>query len=260
MKVIELHEKEEIEAYLRRDVYLHIYSLGDLDDFFWPYTRWRGWKEDGELRAIVLFYTGMDPPTLLALGEDAESLTSLLASTLGELPEEFYAHLSPGLEVAFAGAYKLDTHGEHYKMALTDPARVAGADCSGVTALDESDLPELLELYRAAYPGNWFDPRMLETGQYFGVRDGDRLVAGGGVHVYSARYKVAALGNIATRHEFRGRGLGKAVTAAACRSLLGSVEHVGLNVKCDNAPAVACYRSLGFTVAATYEELMVERA
>ena len=37
-----LHDKKELEHFLNKDIYLHIYSIGDLDDFFWPYTIWYG--------------------------------------------------------------------------------------------------------------------------------------------------------------------------------------------------------------------------
>ena len=33
-----------------------------------------------------------------------------------------------------------------------------------------------------------------------------------------------------------------------------TVDHIGLNVKADNAAAVACYRRLGFRPVAEYEE------
>ncbi|MCP4139843.1 MAG: hypothetical protein GY755_06055 [Chloroflexi bacterium] len=56
MAYICLHDKERIEGFLRKDVYLHIYSLGDLDRFFWPYTTWYGYEEDGNIEAIALVY------------------------------------------------------------------------------------------------------------------------------------------------------------------------------------------------------------
>jgi hypothetical protein len=40
MSMVMLHDKGEIEAFLRRDVSLHIYEIGDLDDVFWPHTTW----------------------------------------------------------------------------------------------------------------------------------------------------------------------------------------------------------------------------
>jgi ribosomal protein S18 acetylase RimI-like enzyme len=45
------------------------------------------------------------------------------------------------------------------------------------------------------------------------------------------------------------------VTAKLCRELAGSADWIGLNVKDDNAPAIACYERLGFRRWAVYEEL-----
>ena len=78
------------------------------------------------------------------------------------------------------------------------------------------------------------------------------------VHVYSPTYRIAALGNITTDPQFRGRGYARIVAGSLCRHLLQSVEHVGLNVKSDNLPAIRCYQSLGFENCAEYEETMVE--
>jgi predicted GNAT family acetyltransferase len=126
-------------------------------------------------------------------------------------------------------------------------------------ALSAADTEDLLALYAASYPGNWFVPRMLETGLYYGIRRGRALVSVAGVHVYSPHYKVAALGNIATRPDARGRGLATAVTARLCHELLlQGIEHVGLNVKADNPSAIACYEKLGFQRVADYGEYRVE--
>jgi predicted GNAT family acetyltransferase len=68
----------------------------------------------------------------------------------------------------------------------------------------------------------------------------------------------AALGNIATRPGHRGRGFATAVIAELCRSLLLSVDHVGLNVKADNLSAIGCYQRLGFEQNAVYGEYTLE--
>jgi ribosomal protein S18 acetylase RimI-like enzyme len=155
--------------------------------------------------------------------------------------------------------YSLDSHGEHLKMALTQPALLDRADTSDVTRLDDGDLDDLLHLYEHSYPGNWFDPRMLETGQYFGLRRAGGLISAGGVHVFSPRYRVAALGNIATHPDHRGKGYATAVTAALCKSLLATVDTIGCNVRADNDPARRCYGTLGFRPIASYHEFMAER-
>lgn len=62
---------------------------------------------------------------------------------------------------------------------------------------------------------------MIETGHYLGAFEGEEVVAIAGVHVYSERHRVAALGNVATHPRRRGQGLATAVTAALFRQLLG---------------------------------------
>ena len=74
----------------------------------------------------------------------------------------------------------------------------------------------------------------------------------------SPRYRVAALGNIATHPKYRGKGYGTAVTAKLCGSLLREVDHIGLNVKADNKSAIRCYEKLGFEVVCSYGEYEVE--
>ncbi len=262
MRAIELSDRTRLRAYLRRAPALHLYELGDLDDFFWPHTRWYALEGDRAIHAVALLYAATELPVVLALGDPAP-LGELLAELRDRLPARFYAHLSPGLLGALAPRYASEPHGDYLKMVLADRSRpdaAEAADTGGAAPsavrLGPADRAELERFYARAYPGNWFDPRMLETGQYFAIRDGD-LVAAGGVHVYSPAERVAALGNIAVAAEHRGRGLGTRVTARICRSLLAEVDDVGLNVRADNRAAIACYKRLGFAPVAPYEEHMV---
>jgi ribosomal protein S18 acetylase RimI-like enzyme len=259
MDVRRIHDRTEIERFLRRDPELHIYCLGDLDDFFWPRTTWYGCQESGELQEVVLMYAGKALPTVVGISEEPPRMTEMLREMAALLPERFHAHLSPGVEKAFEGSHKLSPHGPHYRMALRDVARVRAVECSEVIRLSENDLDDVLSFYTESYPGNWFDATMLQTGQYFGARVGSKLVSAAGVHVYSPSYRVAALGNITTHLAHRKRRHGKRVTARLCQSLLADVDHIGLNVKTDNEAAVTCYRKLGFETVALYEELNVER-
>lgn len=255
----EVRDRDAIETFLRRQPSLHLYELGDLDPFFWPLTRWWGLAGPaGDLTHLAMLYAGGDSPTLLAL--DGELPPALVADLDGALPDRVYAHLAPG-GVDRLPAWRADHHGLHYKMTLVDPVRLEGHADGDVVVLDAGDLEDLEALYRRSYPGNWFDPRMLETGHYAGVRRDGELVCVAGVHVFSPVYRVAALGNITTAPDMRGRGLATRVTAALCRRLLatGRVDTIGLNVHGDNAVARACYRSLGFAVTARYHEYTLER-
>ena len=258
MDVVCLHAQQEIEQVLRRNTFLYLYALGDLDDFFWRYTTWYALKGQ-QIEQIVLLYSEPTMPVLLATAEEpSASLRALLQSMLHLLPRRFYAHLTQSAAEIIASEYRLQSCGIHYKMALLNTTPLTTIDTACVVQLQVSDLPEVEAFYRVSYPGNWFDPRMLETGQYYGIRRNGQFVSIAGVHVYSAQYRVATLGNVVTHPAARGQGLATLVCAKLCRELLHTVEHIGLNVKADNASAIACYKRLGFEQIATYEEFECE--
>ncbi len=268
-QLIEIDDKARLAAFFAQDLPLHIYELGDLDDFYWPNTTWFGWERRGELCAVALLYVGTNMPTLLLLERNCPSESiALLDAISPHLPDRYYAHLSPGLQTQLAD-HCLTPHGRHLKMCLTAPERIHAVDWAvdravdraigavDVEPLDMSHREELTAFYQSSYPGHWFLPRMLQTGQYFAIRTGDSLVAAAGVHVYSPKYAVAALGNIATRPDARGQGFARRVIARLCQSLLEHTSTIGLNVHADNQPALHCYRTLGFEVVAEYDEFAV---
>ncbi|MFC9329496.1 GNAT family N-acetyltransferase [Kitasatospora sp. NPDC057015] len=250
-----VHDRAVLEARFRRDPELHLMELGDLDDLLWPHTSWFTVSSDGP---VALLYAVGEVPTLLALGSSAESaaVEELVGAMLPVLPRRFFGHLSGDAAKVLEEAYEVRGRSTLLRMALTDPAPVASYPAGPwePAPLTRADLPDLLGLFAEAYPGNWFDERMLDTGQYVGARDGDRLVAVAGVHVWSPVQRVAALGNVATHPEVRGRGAAGACVAALCRQLAGSTDHIGLNVRADNATAIALYRRLGFTEVAEFTE------
>jgi ribosomal protein S18 acetylase RimI-like enzyme len=243
MKTICLHDKDTIETFLRGNIFLNIYSLGDLDDFFWPYTTWYALADSTGIQAIALIYTGGSSPSPHALAEDDKAVDTeeLLCYLIPILPRRFHAHLMSGSEDILVEYYPLRSFGRHERMALTDISLLAGIDTSQAEGLLMSNLSEIMSLLETAYPNNFFEPRMLETRQYYGIRQSGELVSVAGVHVYSRRYRVAALGNIATHPDYRGKEYGKIVTARVCKSLLSEIDHIGLNVKTDNTSAIRCY-------------------
>jgi len=68
-----------------------------------------------------------------------------------------------------------------------------------------------------------------------------------GIHVLSEKYDVAAIGNIVTHADFRGRGLATHCVGRLLEELFPKVNHVTLNVREANDSAIACYRKFGFT-------------
>ena len=260
LQIKELSDKLTIEKFLREDPFYQIYSIGDLDDFFWPDTKWYALTRGKEIKCIFLIYDDNQYPVLLALNHRKQVISELSLREIAPiLPSKFYAHLTEDLKVLFEIKYQIKSFGIHYKMGLIDYMAIKEMDTSGVVRLTAENSKDIQKLYEISYPNNWFNERMLKTGQYFGIIQNDKLISIAGVHVYSEQYRVAALGNITTHPEYRNRGFGKLVTAALCQSLIRNVDHIGLNVHVDNTGAITCYKNLGFEVVGTYEECLLTR-
>lgn len=259
-RLVSVHDKKTIEDFLRKNTDLNIYQVGDLDNFFWNSTIWFGLESDNTLESLVLIYLSPSIPVLLAFSEEKEKITLLLKEVLNYLPNKFYAHLSPTLEEIFVDNYKHQFNGEHLKMSLKNHAKLAEVDTSMVNLISSVELAELNRFYAESYPENWFDLRMLETKQYFGIKENNYFLSVAGIHVYSEKYKVSALGNITTNPNHRGKGLAKKVTAKLCKSLMEKgVENIGLNVLSSNEIAIKCYTGLGFEKTAIYNEFLFEK-
>ena len=262
MTVVELRERELIAEFCRRRPAVHAYELGDLDDFFWPHTRWLGWETDGRVEQLALLYGEPDPPVLLALAEHPEQgMADLLRAIAAGLPPRVYAHLSPGLIGALEPALvPVSEPVAHRKLGLLEPALLAAHDTGEAELLSAADLHDVQAFYARAYPGTWFQARMLETGRYVAIRRDGELACVAGVHVWSPRWRVATLGNVATLPSLRGAGLAKAACARLCRLLLeDGIDVISLNVRADNAAAIGAYGKLGFAHAADYVEVPLER-
>ena len=263
MTVVELRDRDVIARFCRQRPAVHAYELGDLDDFFWPRTRWLAWQPDGRVEQLALLYDEPDPPVLVALAEEPEhGMADLLRAIVPELPHRAYAHLSRGLVEALAPEFApVSAPLPHRKLGLVDPRLLDVHDPADAVPLGPSDLAEIESFYEHAYPGTWFQARMLETGRYVGIRRDGRLVCVAGVHVWSPTWGVAALGNVATLPELRGVGLATAACARLCRLLLDDgIDVISLNVRADNAAAIRAYEKLGFAHAADYVEVALMRS
>lgn len=267
MAFAELRDRARIERFLRRSAESQIYALADLDDAFWPETRWFVRADDrGELAALCVVLEKLALPIVHAVAEPHDPATlALVAELRPRLPETFFVNLPVGFAAAFAASHAIHSHGEYVKMWLPEPGALRGDSLPGIEPLGPGHADELARFYRErAYApdergGRFFAPYMLSFAPWFGLRERGELVCVAGLHVFSRRYGVAALGNVATAPERRGRGLARAVCARLCRALADAVPLVGLNVAVANAPARACYRALGFREALRYEEAVLTK-
>ena len=205
------------------------------------------------LEQVALVYDEPDPPVLLAFAEGPRGgWRSCSGRSRASFPG-VYAHLSPGLLDALAPELvpaqdPLLTSSSGWSTPTRSPAH----DTAERVLLSSADLAEVEGFYERAYPGTWFQPRMLETGRYVGIRRSGELACVAGVHVWSPEWRVACLGNVATVPAARGEGLATAACAGLCRILLeDGIDVISLNVRADNAAAIRPTRSSASPMPAT---------
>jgi ribosomal protein S18 acetylase RimI-like enzyme len=246
-EILHLTDKPPIREFLDRDRGLTAYALGDLDDAFWPQSMFYGARCAGRLAAVVLFFRGFDPGVLVTFGEP-DGVRAILSDV--RLPDEIYYVLPEELGAPLSEAYDCPNRHREWRMVL-DSGAFASPPLDNVTRIKPEQADLLAALYRrAAEPGEEivaFSPWQIAHGVFYGVWDGDSLVATAGTHVWSLEERVAAVGNVFTQPEYRGRGYATWCTGAVVRDALAAgLDTVVLNVREDNTPALRVYEKLGF--------------
>ncbi|HML23893.1 MAG TPA: GNAT family N-acetyltransferase [Aggregatilinea sp.] len=253
--MVKLSDRDAIRAFLAQDRALTAYALGDLDDAFWPQSTFYAAYHDGEIASIVLVYEGLDPAVLTAFG-DPEGVRAIFDACA--LPGEIYYLFLPEMESILAARYDLPHMKREWRMVL-DPGTFAPAPHHDLRRIEPDDVRALDDLYRhAADPGEAvmaFSPWQIAHGCFYGVWEDDALIAAAGTHVWSGAESVAAIGNVFTMPEYRGRGLASVCTSAVAQAALDAgLETVVLNVRTDNAPAIHVYEKLGFRLYRSFLE------
>lgn len=267
-----------VRRLLARDPFATAYMLGDLDPIYAPYCAW--WiasegardpdvpdgtgQEHGD-RAVLLVYTGLSAPVVLTHGT-ATGVSAILQNHILELPQRAHVHMPPDHLEVIDRYFTLEKVRPMVRMALrssqltldrVSPPRPGYRPVERVSHRDTGDIIALSE----HYPDSFFEPHQLSTGHYYGIRTEEgALVALAGVHIVSRSDSLAALGNIVTHPDHRGRGLSTATTAHLCRELAGEgVALLALNVERKNTSAKRVYEKLGFVDHCTYVEAFMWR-
>ena len=116
-------------------------------------------------------------------------------------------------------------------------------DAPDARALGPEHLDRVLALTDLTRPGP-FGPRTIGLGEYFGLFEGDRLVAMAGERAHAGALREVS--GVCTHPEFQGRGLARRLMLKLIRRQLKRGETPCLHVMSDNAGARAMYRRMGF--------------
>lgn len=235
-------------ALLNQDRAWNGYALADLEPPFRQYSRFAtAAREDAAPSAgcLVLQHPAI---TVIVPHGDAEGVAAILAAIAADLPVRAELSVRPEHLPAVQRYYTPHPDLREMLRMQVDAVAFQPPPPLSVAAepLGRADAAALFDLYRG-YDENLFREELLDDGCFFGVRAEGRLLAAGGTHVVCPEQGVAAVGNIFTRPEARGRGLARAVTAAVTVALLAKgCRDVVLNVRADNTPAIRVYSGLGY--------------
>jgi ribosomal protein S18 acetylase RimI-like enzyme len=251
-------DKAAIRAILNTDRRWAAYALGDLAPALFGDCEW--FCATADRQAIALVYRAFEIPVLFTLGQAAA-----VEGILEEIADEprMYLSIRPEILPLIKERYAVRDETAMWRMVL-DRSKFRPEPMGACARLGPMAVQELGQLYtdgRATGEApTFFVPRMLEEGVYFGVREGGDLVSAAGTHLLAPEEGVAAMGNVYTRRDRRGRGWGGAVTRAVAGELLRMrIDAVALNVAQSNASAIRMYERVGFARYCAFYEGVASR-
>ncbi len=253
LSVRSTRDRRLLHRFLGQDRVFAAYAIADTDDSEFGRTRFGVAFEDDEPVAVVMEYRGISPQPIFAMGDPAG-----VSAILRDIVRPRLAYLGAKADV-FGGVrdhYRADAPAPMVRMVVE--AGTFRPVVGDAVRLDQGDAGHLNRLYQLGFNA-YLPEQAVAAGVYYGIRRGTRLIAAAGTHVISPQWGVAAVGNVYTHREYRGQGLGKVVTSAVTADLLRECDTVVLNVRADNPPALALYRSLGYREHTEFEERLVHR-
>jgi [ribosomal protein S18]-alanine N-acetyltransferase len=248
----ETRDRASIRGILSADPNWSLYALGDLAPEYFGDCEWH--VTSGGPPALLLLYRAVTPAVLFAAGEP-----QAIADLAVEIAEPaVYLNARPDAAGALASRYRLLAPKRMLRMAL-DRSRFHPQTGGGLRRLARADAPLLEALYadgrETGESPDFFFPSMIERGVFFGAEEEGELVAAAGTHLAVPEEGVAAVGNVYTRRDRRGRGLAARLTGAVVGELRSmDIPTIALNVNARNAGAIRVYLRLGFAAHCEFIE------
>jgi predicted GNAT family acetyltransferase len=177
--------------------------------------------------------------------------------------ESLAAIVAPGEVVALSGAdvpdppapWRLAGGGQGLQMVLRQLIAPAPIDAE-IVRLGDGDVQQMLDLVELTKPGP-FLPRTIELGAYFGIFDGDRLVAMAGERLQTPRHTEVSA--VCTHPTVRGRGYAAALAHRVAVGIEARGQRPVLHLAATNDAARRVYERLGFVVRRHMPFVAVQR-
>ncbi|TDB77722.1 GNAT family N-acetyltransferase [Micromonospora sp. KC723] len=208
-----------------------------------PGTRPRGWRSEDLVAWLLPSESGPAGGAIGAPTPAVDLFAALVAE--GVLHRGQWVQLPRAEPETLAGRFDIARLDE-WDFLWTDAPPPRQADEERVVRLTDADHPTLAALIDQAYPSTTSRPGGPGIVDWYGIRDGDRIIACGADR---SRGDIGFLAGLTVAPDRRGRGLGAALTAGMTRALTSRYDRVALGVYTDNVGAIRLYRRLGFTGA-----------
>ncbi|MEX8519485.1 MAG: GNAT family N-acetyltransferase [Leptothrix sp. (in: b-proteobacteria)] len=153
--------------------------------------------------------------------------------------EHFYCG---GILCAAPSGWHVDAQTSAFQMVWNGVAP-AQDDALNAVRLNDSHVSQMLALVALTQPGP-FAERTIELGEYYGVFEGERLVAMAGERMHAGSLR--EISGVCTHPEFQGRGFARRLVQKLIRSELARNETPFLHVMHDNSSARRIYERMGF--------------
>jgi ribosomal protein S18 acetylase RimI-like enzyme len=250
-----LTDREEVRARLRAAPAHTAYAIAYLDrrltglaDFYEATM--------GDKWAVAMHARGGLGTSTLTVGEP-DAVSALMRLHPG--PRQTFLTCEPHHVEGLLKTHNLWRAQSMMRMQVDRDSFVAPPERPGVRRLIDADATDLNRLYAIEGDGLHYSGRQVGEGVYYGAYVRAKLVAAAGTHIHSLGESVAVIGNVFTHPDYRGHGLGTAVTGAVAHHLLRVCDLVVLNVDPANRTARHVYDSLGFREVGRMVEAMATR-
>lgn len=178
--------------------------------------------------------------------------------------DELYALLPAGRNILYATPFEIEPpkgwqllHGIPGLQFVFEGSSGAGPVPFTLIPLGEQHIEQMVELATLTRPGP-FGPRTIDFGHYYGIFEGDQLVAMTGQRLHPRGY--TEISAVCTHPEHLGKGYAAALVQQALHLIQQQGHTPFLHVRADNARAIAVYEHLGFAVSRPMNFYVLKRS
>lgn len=178
--------------------------------------------------------------------------------------DELHDLLPPGRNILYAVPRELAApkgwqllHGIPGLQFVYEGGSATAAAPFDLVPLAEEHTAQMVELATLTRPGP-FGPGTIHFGHYYGIFEGDKLVAMTGQRLHPRAY--TEISAVCTHPEHLGRGYAAALVQHAVNIIRQQGQTPFLHVRADNQRAIAVYERLGFAVSRNMNFYVMKRS